>query len=277
MSTISQPTRYKKVLIIDDDQIDIYISERILRSALFAEDIVSKSNATDALNYLKSIRDTPENLPCLIFLDLGMPAMDGFDFLVEFGKLEDSIRSRSKIVILSTSLNYETHAATIVQNNPMVKKFLNKPLTAEALEKIWFFDLRRKPGYFIFFKTIPADWTVKKIQTAWIQGGDEMKNRKKNIEDLYQLIVLLDKEHFELCNVHFKKAAELLEVKFSSEDYPEKKMVNLQNTIRALDRDIKLKNQSDYKYYHKLIATAINHLKEIHQALYVKFISSLEL
>ena len=98
-----------------------------------------------------------------------------------------------------------------------------------------------------------------------------METAKKNLKELQHLIELLDREHLELCHVHLKKAVSLVERNFNSTDYPAKRIPGLNETIRALDRDIKLKNQSDRLYYGKLIATSIRHLKEIHSALSEKY------
>jgi CheY-like chemotaxis protein len=130
------PPRYKKVLLIDDDKVDNFISERIIKLASLAEIIVSKSSADDGLAYLKKLTSTPDQLPDIIFLDLGMPAMDGFDFLDEYKKLPDVILAHCKIVVLTNSLEPVPGRAKYAHNHPLVKQFLNKPLTIEALEKI---------------------------------------------------------------------------------------------------------------------------------------------
>ena len=61
-----------------------------------------------------------------------MPGMDGFGFLDEFGKLDDAIKKKARIVMLSTSDSFKD--LNRANQNPHVYKFLNKPLTPAALK-----------------------------------------------------------------------------------------------------------------------------------------------
>lgn len=133
----SQPgsPKYQNVLLIDDNEIDNFINERIISTSYFAKNIIVKKSAQDALNYMKEIRNE-KDLPEIIFLDLNMPVMDGFGFLQEFAKMEDKIKNHCKVVVLSSSISPEDidRAST----NPYVFKYLNKPLSDKYLEAINF-------------------------------------------------------------------------------------------------------------------------------------------
>jgi len=107
-------------MIVDDDEIDGFVTKRLIEDNHFAEKLIAFMNAKDALEYLKANENNPDELPSIIFLDIIMPVMDGFGFLEEFDKMSDVIRKKSKIILLSTS------------------KFLTKPLLKEALEAINF-------------------------------------------------------------------------------------------------------------------------------------------
>jgi len=99
----------------------------------------------------------------------------------------------------------------------------------------------------------------------------KMKTVKEHLDEIQQLITILDKEELQLCNGHFKKAVSVIELNFSPEEYPSKRMNTLRDTIRVFDRGIRLKNRSDTRYYQKLVATAILNLMGIHQALVKKY------
>jgi CheY-like chemotaxis protein len=96
------------ILLVDDDETNNFLNERILKKLDLADDIRIFKNGKQAYDYLKGLRQQPvsENhsaIPELIFLDINMPVMDGFEFLELFGQFDENFRKRMKIVILSTS------------------------------------------------------------------------------------------------------------------------------------------------------------------------------
>jgi len=123
---------YKKVMVVDDNETDLYVSEFVIKKTAFAEQIVCVESAEDALNYLVSFENQPDEIPDLIFLDINMPLMSGFDFLVEYDKLSDTIKKHCIIMMLTTSLNEQDKQKA--EANKYVRSFLNKPLTKEKIE-----------------------------------------------------------------------------------------------------------------------------------------------
>src|ERR1035437_5488032 len=122
-------TKYKSVMIIDDNDIDNFINERILKSALFSENVYVHTSAKSALEFLKNleqVKNVPKELiPNYIFLDLNMPIMDGFQFMDIFQQLSEEFQSAIKIVILTTSLNPSDVETSKKYKNEI--KFLYKP------------------------------------------------------------------------------------------------------------------------------------------------------
>jgi CheY-like chemotaxis protein len=135
-SKFSQDAKYDSVLLIDEDDIDNFINERMITTSNFAKRVVVKTSAISALEYLKEIAPSG-NYPKIIFLDLNMPIMDGFGFLEEFDKLAKqypALAETSKIIVLSSSISpADINKAS---TNPYVIKYLNKPLSEKYLDAI---------------------------------------------------------------------------------------------------------------------------------------------
>jgi CheY-like chemotaxis protein len=126
--------KYQTALLIDDNEIDNFINKKLLMKTQFSENIKEVTSALKALEFLKENADSPENLPDIIFLDIMMPVMDGFEFLEEYDKLPQSIKSKPKIIMLSSTESFKD--LNRANSNKYVYKFLNKPLTEPALAAI---------------------------------------------------------------------------------------------------------------------------------------------
>src|SRR4051794_424956 len=92
-----------RTLLIDDDRITNFINERLIKKLNITNEINVAFNGAEALEIIH--KSCQGNKVCheLIFLDINMPVMDGFDFLAEFNKLKFQNKDQIKIVMLSTS------------------------------------------------------------------------------------------------------------------------------------------------------------------------------
>lgn len=127
-------SRYKKILLIDDSSIDNFVCKKFMEKINFAEEIVVQISGKAGLGYLNKCISEKLPPPQIIFLDIRMPEMNGFEFLVEFKKLDAKFISKIKVIILSSSL--DVNDMKRAKNDPAIVKFLNKPLKKEMLEEI---------------------------------------------------------------------------------------------------------------------------------------------
>jgi CheY-like chemotaxis protein len=121
---------FKTCLLIDDNYIDNFVTRKILEGSNFVEKIIVVRSASDAVKALSdgSVR------PDVIFLDVRMPLMGGFEFLDEYEKIEDLDKAGIKIFMLSSSLDpLDLRKST---DNKYITQFVHKPLTQKALEEL---------------------------------------------------------------------------------------------------------------------------------------------
>lgn len=115
------------VCIIDDDPIFVYGTKVILNcNSSFCSDIIVYDNGKEALDDLKALVNSNEELPDVIFLDLNMPIMNGWQFLHHFCEIPD-IETKTSIYILSSSVCSEDHEKAKAYG--IVKDFIEKPFT----------------------------------------------------------------------------------------------------------------------------------------------------
>jgi CheY-like chemotaxis protein len=120
------------LLVIDDDDINIFIIKKIVEKTGFDINMVSKSNGQQAIDYLKNAVSNSQNLPQLILIDINMPVMNGWDFIEAYQEL--GITTPVNLYILSSSV-YENDIEK-TKSYSSVKGFISKPLSMERLTEL---------------------------------------------------------------------------------------------------------------------------------------------
>lgn len=120
--------------MVDDNPDDNFFHERVIMKNDFADFVIAKESGLEALDFLKQPKDSKIAHPNLIFLDINMPEMNGWEFLEEYDKLDEDQQSQVIMVMLTSS----QHADDIAQasNKKTLADFKTKPLTKEMLDEI---------------------------------------------------------------------------------------------------------------------------------------------
>jgi CheY-like chemotaxis protein len=125
------------ILCIDDDPITLMLNKKIILKTLFSDEIITAKNGEEALHFFNTIKydkTTVElnSLPRLIFLDLNMPVMGGWEFLDIFNTSDYSDFHEIKVVILSSTIDPKDLEKA--KTYPMVLDFLSKPISLSMLD-----------------------------------------------------------------------------------------------------------------------------------------------
>jgi CheY-like chemotaxis protein len=123
----------KKIMLVDDEQIFHFIHRKMIEGAGIDCEIQTAINGREALNIINGNITNRCGTPDIIFVDLNMPIMNGFEFIQTFRKLDIPNKEAVTIIILTSSiLDVDTNTAASLG----VKYFLTKPLSSEDVSKI---------------------------------------------------------------------------------------------------------------------------------------------
>lgn len=120
------------LLVIDDDDINIFIIKKIVEKTGLDINMVSKGNGQQAIEYIKESVAIPEQFPNLMLIDINMPIMNGWEFIEAYQML--NIQQSVDMYILSSSV-YENDIEK-TKSYISVKGFISKPLSIERLKEL---------------------------------------------------------------------------------------------------------------------------------------------
>lgn len=127
-------SKFENVMIVDDNTIDLYITKRLIIKNNFGKKVLEYAAADEALKYLQNHQESPLMLPHVIFLDIYMPVMSGFEFMVVYDKLPSTFKNNCKVFIISSSI--DENDITQSNTNKNITAFREKPITKEFLNSI---------------------------------------------------------------------------------------------------------------------------------------------
>jgi CheY-like chemotaxis protein len=124
------------IVLIEDNETTSFLNNRLLSRLGVARQVTSFSKAEEALNFLwgdAPADGVPQVTPDLVFVDLKMPGMNGFDFLERYSQLAPDAQERTVVAVLTTSMHGADTAR--VAQYPNVE-YLTKPLTEEKMQRL---------------------------------------------------------------------------------------------------------------------------------------------
>jgi signal transduction histidine kinase len=122
--------KYKRVIVIDDTDVDRIIAEKFIKKYDFAQEVILVDSAITVLKHIQENKSTDDGLQ-LIFLDINMPDMNGWEFLEHFNQLENEIRDKYRILIVSSSPNIKDKERAF--SSQYVVDYIVKPISKEVI------------------------------------------------------------------------------------------------------------------------------------------------
>ncbi len=121
-----------QVLLIDDDKPTNFFNKMIIEKYGDLGNVSTVTSGLEALEYFKEVKEGKQNKPSLVFLDINMPGMNGWEFLKEFVKFGNKITDGVGIFMLTTS--DDEKEIEKAEKHSLVLDFLNKPLSPKLLD-----------------------------------------------------------------------------------------------------------------------------------------------
>lgn len=123
------------ILIIDDDEINNFIAVKLIDKLPVKSSVDTRLNGLDGINYIIERLNSQDELPDIIFLDINMPIMNGWEFLDEFEQIKSEIKKPIHINMLSSSVYNDDISKAKTYDT--VDKFISKPLTVEKIRDLY--------------------------------------------------------------------------------------------------------------------------------------------
>lgn len=126
--------RSLNVAVVDDDELYRFILKTQISQIHPNDKIQMFTNGREALEHLiNGLNEGPKYLPDIIFLDLNMPVMDGWEFLESFSKIADVMPKEVTIYIVTSSMNPNDKKRA--ETFSYVSNFMVKPLTRDRIRE----------------------------------------------------------------------------------------------------------------------------------------------
>lgn len=126
----------KRYVIIDDDKANNMLCKMICKKVFGEVDTISFDIPEEGLNFISDqYSDNTKITPTVLFLDINMPGLTGWEFMEKYKSFNKSIQEQFTIYMLSSSVDHKDK--DLARSNPLVKGYISKPLTREKLKELF--------------------------------------------------------------------------------------------------------------------------------------------
>lgn len=129
------------VWIIDDDEIYKYGFRKFVTMKQLCGNVIDFSNGRDAMDYLTDPKNN-ELLPDVIFLDIDMPQMDGWDFIEAFRTIKIRLTRKISIFMVTSSISYQDIVRA--KNHSDITEYVVKPVNSQQFSLVFSDALSRQ-------------------------------------------------------------------------------------------------------------------------------------
>lgn len=122
------------MFLVDDDEIFRLAAEVLIKSSDLTDEVIQLENGLEAYDALMALENTPDDLPEIMFLDINMPLMNGWELLEELKNGPEVIKNKVQIHVLTSSI--DPHDLVLSKTYEFIAGYITKPLTEGDLNKI---------------------------------------------------------------------------------------------------------------------------------------------
>ncbi|MFV8351523.1 response regulator [Flavobacterium sp. XS1P32] len=120
--------------IVDDDDIYQFTTSLLLKKTDLVNKIIVFSNGLKAINFLKDEMGNKENIPDVLFLDINMPVMDGWEFLEEYLLIKPMMPK--KVVIYMVSSSVDEKDVLKAKSISALSGYMVKPISSQNIMEV---------------------------------------------------------------------------------------------------------------------------------------------
>jgi CheY-like chemotaxis protein len=124
--------KYLDYIIIDDNEVDIFIATKMIESTIPAARVISFVYAVDALKMINNAKT--KDTRTVLLVDINMPIINGFQFMEEFEKLPATVQDSYIPCFLTSSINESDIA--LARTFKSIRQYINKPLSSSIIEDV---------------------------------------------------------------------------------------------------------------------------------------------